>query len=118
MTEIEGLGNQYVMGVRLKWDAFPGGFGPCDRLVNTDQAIPQRHQALYPNPTYGETFVEGKAVLQSWRVTDLAGEIVMVSGSKHQSTTGLDISFLPKGIYFIELQDKAGYRRVEKVVKM
>jgi hypothetical protein len=61
---------------------------------------------VYPNPTNGVLFVEthGRASLsnQTYRITNLMGQTVL-SGSITAETQQIDVSGLPKGMYFISI---------------
>ena len=73
---------------------------------------------LYPNPVRGIINIEGVELNKNTRLTlfNSIGQILFVK-QLNDSKTSLDVSNLPKGIYFIQLQNDK-YIEFEKVIKL
>ena len=108
-----------VEGLRCYWIedelVFKYGDEDCDaiyeELHGLDEDGPSTPSTgsgltVYPNPTNGVLFVEthGRASLsnQTYRITNLMGQTVL-SGSITAETQQIDVSGLPKGMYFISI---------------
>ena len=65
--------------------------------------------AVYPNPTNGVLFVETRLIAslpdQTYRITNLMGQTVL-SGNINADNQQIDVSSLPKGMYFITVADE------------
>ena len=63
---------------------------------------------VYPNPTHGvlvvETFPETSLTTNEYRITNLMGQTVLID-SLNAETQQIDVSALPKGMYFISVGD-------------
>lgn len=68
---------------------------------------------LYPNPAKNQIQVTGSEV-SNFRILDIAGKIIIASSS--DIAQGIDVSMLPAGIYFIELNTNLG-REVLRFIK-
>jgi len=70
---------------------------------------------LYPNPTQGVININSKEIIDSFKITDITGKMVMknkITGPLNK----IDISILDNGIYFLTIKsDKA--QRVIKILK-
>ena len=72
--------------------------------------------SIAPNPTNGMLQVKGKATAAvSYTVYNVLG-ILCASGKAETATFGIDLGPLPKGVYQLRLESKAGLW-VEKVVR-
>jgi len=69
--------------------------------------------AVFPNPTNGMLYFKNE--FEAARVFDLNGKIVMEK--QYQGETGLDVSSLPNGLYFLEITENLGTRRIGRFVK-
>ena len=58
--------------------------------------------SIYPNPAHHHLFVESKEPLQTILVMDASGRVVM-SAPADQNSHRLNISDLPKGLYFLKV---------------
>ena len=88
----------------------------CSPLITTN--IQQHISGLevYPNPNEGLFTIEG-AMGYNMRIYDLIGKLWMQQSRLERSAV-IDISVLPKGVYFIEFLDReAGIKVMEKVIK-
>ena len=108
-----------VEGLRCYWVedelVFKYGDEDCDaiyeELHGLDEYGPSTPSTgsgltVYPNPTNGVLFVEthGRASLsnQTYRITNLMGQTVLL-GNITAETQQIDVSGLPKGMYFISI---------------
>ena len=120
MTRGRGYG---VNGLRCYWRygnlLFTVNRGDCDAIyaelhIGLDEptAIPF---AIYPNPTNGVLTIQHSALTtsnashfnipnSSFRITNLMGQTVQM-GSLNAETQQIDVSALPKGMYFISVDD-------------
>jgi hypothetical protein len=75
--------------------------------------------AIFPNPNTGIIYIESSCTGQecSIQFLDAAGSKILTQTIQRGGTTKLDISSLPKGIYFIILQDD-GKREISRVIKI
>jgi Secretion system C-terminal sorting domain len=64
---------------------------------------------IYPNPTHGEIFMEGKED-SNLKIVSMDGKIVFNQGVK--AKTKIDISYLAKGIYLVQINDKYAQKLV------
>lgn len=82
----------------------------CGSILRTSENNNER-LTLYPNPTSGVLYVNGNA--QKVTATDISGKNVPVQMKGNQ----IDMQQLNKGMYLIQLQDKAGKIHTEKVIR-
>jgi len=66
---------------------------------------------IYPNPTNGLVYVKSSELIDKVEVIDLNGKVISTSISKT-----IDLSDLPKGIYFIKVYTQSSIK-TEKLVK-
>ena len=69
---------------------------------------------VYPNPAKGMLVISCDEQIESVTVYNLIGEQQIF---EREQTTQLNVSALPKGIYTLQLQTKAGNKAVKKFVK-
>jgi hypothetical protein len=98
---------------------------PCglpDIMTSTREATWSQGLRLFPNPTLGLLTVEipgfADAARLTTRVIDVTGrevamQPVVLTGQRIQ----LELTTLPKGIYFLQLRDEAGGSVTRRVVK-
>ncbi len=111
MTRDKGYG---VNGLRCYWNygnlVFTVNRNDCDAIyaelhhgLEEPTEIPF---AIYPNPTDGilvvETFLETSLTTNEYRITNLMGQTVL-TGSLTAEIQQIDVSNLPKGMYFITI---------------
>ncbi len=74
-------------------------------MVATENFIDSEKFNIYPNPSYGSLFIENKTMRPyRGKVFDAVGrEVKHFSSGKNKAVTNLDLSYLPKGIYFLHL---------------
>ena len=63
---------------------------------------------VYPNPTQGEVTIITSACIHDGRIQVRNGDGQLIMRKLHQQGRQflLDISFLPRGVYFIEIEDE------------
>ena len=109
-----------VEGLRCYWVenelVFKYGDEDCDAIYSevhgVDEDSPSMGSgtfAVYPNPTNGVLFVETRLIAslpdQTYRITNLMGQTVL-SGNINADNQQIDVSSLPKGMYFITVADE------------
>ncbi len=69
---------------------------------------------VYPNPTNGMLNIEilANERMESVQLIDMTGKLVLDAPFKNQ----LDLSYLPKGIYFLRVQNKNGEQLTRKII--
>ena len=93
-------------------------FPATTTLISVEENISNTDVSVYPNPTKGvfwlssETLTNGSSI----KVFDISGRLILsrISTSKN-NIVKLDLSSVTKGLYFVELNSKAG-SSVEKIV--
>ncbi len=83
--------------------------GTSENTANNDQVL------LYPNPTTGMVTVTGEN-LQQAEVFNLLGQKLLGVKGKG-SELHVDMTALPRGIYFVSVTDESGQKCVRKVMK-
>ena len=113
MRNDEGL---CVDGLRCYWlldkIIFKTGDDDCDAIYSeihvVDEPEPVEDQfVVYPNPTDGVLTIHHSSFRiphSSFRITNLMGQTVQ-TGSLNAETQQIDVSALPKGMYFISVGD-------------
>ena len=86
---------------------------PCD-VVHTDDLVDGLAAKIYPNPVSSNLHItiEGSASVRQYQIFDLLGNR-MGGGSLNKSD--IDVHFLPKGLYFIELRGDGVMGRLQFV---
>ncbi len=104
--------------IKVGPDGCPGF--ECDSVVheytlNTPNSITFDRLNIYPNPTNGLIYGEGESVYTDRTLTilNLTGRVVYV-GKTQDLVSGIDISRLPQGIYFISINGIG----VHKIIKI
>ncbi|SEI50915.1 Por secretion system C-terminal sorting domain-containing protein [Dyadobacter sp. SG02] len=73
------------------------------------------NQFAYPNPATEKLEISGSAKVQSIKITDVNGRVVLVKLS--EPDTPIDISKLQAGIYIVQIHYTTGSVRSQKIVK-
>lgn len=74
------------------------------------------HVRVFPNPTHGDVFVEGKA-LQQVQLFSIAGELINVDAHElPNNRIKLETHALPKGLYFVKITEKSGQEYTERLM--
>ncbi|MGY0393342.1 FG-GAP-like repeat-containing protein [Bizionia sp. KMM 8389] len=109
-ADLNGDGNTDVLSASIHddtvaWFEFGGVLGnPSHRLSDF---------ILYPVPSERTLTIECNCTLNSIRVYDSNGRLVLT----HEDVGSIDISLLTNGIYFVELEDDQGNKGFKKVIK-
>ena len=106
-----------VEGIRCFWQfgqlVFKQGDMGCDEVHSghywaVDEQPDDAAFTIYPNPTHGALFVETVCTpslpTQTYRITNLMGQTVQ-TGNLTAETQQINVSALPKGMYFISVGD-------------
>ena len=109
-----------VEGLRCYWVedelVFKPGDEDCDAIYSEVHGVEEDGPStgsgtftVYPNPTNGVLFVETRLIAslpdQTYRITNLMGQTVL-SGNINADNQQIDVSSLPKGMYFITVADE------------
>lgn len=90
----------------------------CDALLTSNETpISEANFTISPNPTIGIIKITSESFMQSVKVIDLSGQIILIDKGNRDKIKTLDISSLPRSIYLISVQDEKGNVAVEKLVK-
>ena len=109
-----------VEGLRCYWIedelVFKPGDEDCDAVYSEVHGVEEDGPSagsgaftVYPNPTNDVLFVETRLIAslpdQTYRITNLMGQTVL-SGNINADNQQIDVSSLPKGMYFITVADE------------
>ena len=83
-------------------------------ITGVENMKSQTDMLIYPNPSSGTFSIEAKADSFSLVITDVAGRKVYQNLIKDELTE-MNLSHLPKGIYFVKLLSKNN-SHTEKIV--
>ncbi len=73
---------------------------------------------MYPNPVNDVLTIENTTYLTGITVRNVVGDVVYsLKNTTAQPNIIIDVSFLPKGIYFIELENASKNNSIKKVIK-
>ena len=75
---------------------------------------------IFPNPTTGITnltFQDSKTIKQISLLNTIGKIITIKSFNGNTNSFTLDITNKPQGVYFIQIEDNSGNKRVEKLIK-
>lgn len=103
----------YVNGIRCFWNGtdliYKEGDVDCDAIYNEWHVgideIAENGFTIYPNPTNDVLFVLSESINSEYRITNTIGQTIM-TGNITSDNQMIDVSSLPKGIYFITLTNK------------
>jgi hypothetical protein len=108
-----------VEGLRCYWIedelVFQPGDEDCDAIYSDIHGVEEDGPStgsgaltVYPNPTNGVLFVETVCTpslpAETYRITNLMGQTVL-SGNINAENQQINVSSLPKGMYFISIGD-------------
>nr|WP_294934815.1 T9SS type A sorting domain-containing protein [uncultured Flavobacterium sp.] len=86
---------------------------PLTTVLGVD-AFEQSKIAFYPNPASSVFSIQSDAEIQSVRIYDTTGKQLIVFKNRKEL---LDISGLPNGIYFVEIENSDNTVLIEKLIK-
>lgn len=99
----------------------PTGISKIDNIVVLGQSAsgladhPMHAFSVYPNPAHDRIFIQGETENTEVSLTDISGRLHFRQAIT-RNNQGLDISFLPEGLYFIRLTDQKGTTITKKLV--
>lgn len=70
--------------------------------------------SVFPNPTNGTLYMNSKSTIKNLLLFDLTGREVM---HRTGPLTTIDLSGLPKGLYFLRVQDEYGKTSSKKIIR-
>lgn len=102
-----------VNGIRCFWNGtdliYKEGDVDCDAIYNEWHVgideIAENGFTIYPNPTNDVLFVLSESINSEYRITNIMGQ-TLITGKITSVNQMIDVSSLPKGIYFITLTNK------------
>ena len=95
-------------------DAFLTVFAPWTTGI-TSLEVNNHKTEIYPNPTNKEVTIETEQNgINNLLITDLLGRLIYTT----QFANKIQISIIdwPKGIYYVQIMDNNGYKKVEKLI--
>jgi hypothetical protein len=103
------------IGERLAWmDA--NMFGVCDTTVNIE-SLKASSFNIYPNPTNDVVFIESPNE-RTFRINIFTAQGTLIKSVQNSNSTRTSISFenLPKGMYFIQIQNDNQTFTTQKII--
>ena len=94
---------------------YPLLIGQTDLTLDVDENESKAFAFIYPNPTMGMVTIMGIDLKTAEVFNALGQHLATVKGEGEQLT--VDISNLPTGVYFVNINDGEGRKCVKKVVK-
>ena len=103
-----------VENIRCFWQdgelVYQNGDQDCDEIyeqhhLGVDEIDAEFGFAVYPNPSHDVLFVLSESINSEYRITNTIGQTIM-NGNITSENQMIDVSSLPKGIYFITLTNK------------
>jgi hypothetical protein len=70
---------------------------------------------IYPNPASSIIYIENSHSIEAIEIVDLTGKLCYQI--KESNVTEIDISFLPKGLYYLKVKTASGGVGIRKVVR-
>jgi hypothetical protein len=90
----------------------------CDAVLSSSEtSISKANFTVSPNPAMDIIKIRSENHIQSIKVIDLNGQIVISDNSYMAKIKIFDISSLPASIYFISIKDDQGNVAIEKIIK-
>ncbi len=90
--------------------------GVC-ATVGLEERLELSTLAVYPNPTKGALRVEGLENMNTLRIQNLAGQVIMERQLARESAIELNINHLPAGMYFLSTYEGGKLAARTKIVK-
>ena len=103
-----------VENIRCFWQdgelVYQNGDQDCDEIyeqhhLDVDEIDAENGFVVYPNPSHDVLFVLSESINSEYRITNIMGQTLM-TGNITSENQMIDVSSLPKGIYFITLTNK------------
>ena len=103
-----------VENIRCFWQdgelVYQNGDQDCDEIyeqhhLGVDEIDSENNFAVYPNPSHDVLYVLSDNINSEYRITNIMGQTLM-TGNITSENQMIDVSSLPKGIYFITLTNK------------
>ena len=107
--DIYGIGSNVQKQVILAWYMAGLALLPVSSVNSYSIA---KNVAVYPNPAQNTFTIEGTAEIESIKITDISGRIILKT--ELSADNSIDIQFLKSGIYFIQFSDGS----LQKFVKL
>ena len=83
--------------------------------IGLTETITQNTINIYPNPTNQNFTIEANEIFKSVKLYNTIGQLVLATSPK-QNITQIEVSHLPKGLYFLQIQQQNGASVLKKVV--
>lgn len=98
--------------IEIDYDDF---IDSTDTITNKNNNIIKNNIFIYPNPSEGIYYLNHSgAEIQSWTVTALNGQ--MIISQKQPSSSVIDLTDCPQGIYILKVQTSDG-QFIQKIIK-
>lgn len=76
--------------------------------------VPLNKFKIYPNPADRIIYISGVNAVKNYRIIDITGKTVLLA--KKYDTSGIDISSLHNGIYFLEFSYSKSEKQIQKII--
>jgi DNA-binding beta-propeller fold protein YncE len=99
--------NSYNGTVRVYKKVIPTGMGDLKKA--------KYNVTVYPNPTYGKITISNSEKISAIEIYNVLGEKIFYSTTLQLNNATIDLSFHPKGTYFVKIYDGEQFH-TEKIV--
>lgn len=113
------IGRDRLISVGGTTDFFVCKYGAANcwpTSISTAKTSSLEGVSVYPNPAADKIYISGNTTPLDYELYNNTGSRTM-SGQIAGSASGINISILPPGFYYIQLQDKSGVKSVFKIIK-
>lgn len=83
------------------------------KVVSSGRIVTSEKFMIYPNPANNKIHIKNSDELIFYRIIAISGKEVLVSNKYSNS---IDISSLQNGIYFLEVTDISGMKKIQKII--
>ncbi|MBC7388309.1 MAG: T9SS type A sorting domain-containing protein [Opitutaceae bacterium] len=125
LSSLKSLQHGYMLGNPIKAICIPSGFDTsllavdnkpkvnftlCNTITGVAELLVEPSRQFYPNPATNVIFIDKS--INGVKIYNLQGELIDVTSNK-----SIDISFLPKGVFLVEMEDISGKISKTKFIK-
>jgi len=111
-----GLSVNSACQVSMFTKALSASIATLAKAVTNSVTVFNQNILIYPNPANDKLFIEGEFVGQNIEIFDINGKLV-ARKTTDSNITGIEISHLPQGIYFVKISNIVVGKFVKKNYK-